>query len=1522
MSIKIFVMPNPFSSERNEYDIETPLNLREIFDKFNVNTEETALIVYVNDEYITDELFTPKEGDIVYIKVVPLGEAASRVGGALLIVAGLVVSATGVGGPIGGYLIASGAAVFFSPEIGKFVADAFAPDIEDNYLSPKLKEASYLRGGKNKLGQDEPVPVILGKNRYYPFQMAWPYLNFDVNNSPTLTDSTTAIATIDARLVELNASLVSLQSRYNNTEPRYRGTIQRQIDRTEDQITALEEEKVFLLNYENRLLIIANKGVKRVVQGLLWGHKDLDVDIDSYRLGDALLSTLDDVEIAPDSTSVYGTKSKKQVNVNKRLKAYQASGENAGFTQIEVLLPTNITKITLQLTFGLFYARNSDGGILAPETIIEMNLLDITTNPTGVLEYSTPMIIRGGESTLQEEQVDQTLVDYEIPFALDPNKLYKLQVTRLKDDKKDKASILFNPQVDTESIDCVFTSVLCEGNSNTITTNADNLYRYATLTYSSTDFASDSETLNAIVQTNVLDYDGVGTGPTAWSKRPTSNPASMYLYVLQGQPNKRPVPDSEIDWESLEEWHEFCETNGFECNAVLDNPGTISSILTMIAMTGRAAPIFNGKYKVIIDQERIIPKQMFTNKNTLGFTLERDLESDIHGIYVTFNNAEKLYQPDGITVFAEGYDANTATKLVQQEIVGVTDYVQIQKLMDYRLKCAARRVETIIINVDIEHILCTLGDLVTVSYDEILLGLNRGRITAVVKPSTLVTALELDEEVTFEVGKDYAITVRLSDNTQTTIAVNNTEDTTRTVTFTTPVALDILAGDLYSFGISDKVTGEYIVSNVIYGGDFSGTLTLTNYAPEVYQLGTLPPFVSNVSIPSNFGATPTLEEVYRPDEATIKSSQETNKINRWVSPSIKNAVLAQDPDAQFMTSNALEIKVTNDYIYYVSSDNLHIYYMNPVTLSDLTEEVDEPIKEFDVLQNDLKIVYSAMNTGNTLKTRAVGSGVSEDINTAQSAKPQFINDNEIAYINYDDGDKVYITDVFSTDNGTVLVDYPAHTYSIHNESILWTSMEDGVVYKKLLTDDPTYKGEIFLDDIVVDIIFAPESASDNVTSTDTFIYIDPDSDISYKNGFPYFGTVSRHAISDNSSYAMIQADSTIWHVNYSDAGQEARLNVETNVETGDATGDLTYLSNRIENISVEDIDLFVRRDKLYATGIQPDTEVTFVGSNYITMSKYATSTVVGASIDVVGTRLLLNANKVIIPGTVEAGLLATDAINSKDRVQSGPNAGEHIYEHDLITGEEKHRNSNGDIIREFTASGGLILSDGVFINQTGGSGESFGLDGAGKLTASEVDISGNINATSGTFSGSLVAADGTFNGDLIINSDDENRKVEVGSKGLKVTDSGARIVHDLPSVGQTGYSYLGHPYLIDNYQNVLVATCVYVAGGYLEDTSIDLPDRRFIGHIELNGFIEIDTNSSSDRLFINFLDASNNSVYYTEFASAEPRVPGAQETFGVVEHVHAYTDLTTSTKIRIGATGGIVVSGGITVRLRDAMAFF
>ena len=182
MSIQVKCQLNPFSNEITEFETEA-VSINKIIAKIDTTKAvNTGWRVLINDEIITDFKRKPKNGDSVYIKLVPEGDAKSagtgaKVGGGLLVALGVVVGIatawTGVGMFAGAALIGSGVSLFAGGVV------LYNTKIPTPKTSQMAEQSPSIRGSKNQARPMKPIPILFGKRRVYADLASNPYTLID-----------------------------------------------------------------------------------------------------------------------------------------------------------------------------------------------------------------------------------------------------------------------------------------------------------------------------------------------------------------------------------------------------------------------------------------------------------------------------------------------------------------------------------------------------------------------------------------------------------------------------------------------------------------------------------------------------------------------------------------------------------------------------------------------------------------------------------------------------------------------------------------------------------------------------------------------------------------------------------------------------------------------------------------------------------------------------------------------------------------------------------------------------------------------------------------------------------------------------------------------------------------------------------------------------------------------------------------------------------------------------------------------
>ena len=358
------------------------------------------------------------------------------------------------------------------------------------------------------------------------------------------------------------------------------------------------------------------------------------------------------------------------------------------------------------------------------------------------------------------------------------------------------------------------------------------------------------ETLNAQVTCLVKSWNA---RTSRWDdERQSSNPADLFRHVLQGPANKKPVPDSAIDLETLAEWHDYCREKGFTFDQYRDFRVSVWSTLKDICAAGRANPTFlDGKWSVIWDDADAPVVQHFTPVNSRDFSASRGYPDKVQAFRVRFIDADNAWQQDERLVFADGYNRNNTERYEVIEFPGVTDRDLVWKHARYHIAQLKLRREVYQITTDFEHLACVRGDRVLLTHDVPKIGAGFGRIKAVAG-----NRVTLDTAVTLEAGSIHVLRIRLSDGTSSlrriTTAGSAETDTLDLAPVRrasgkpdvrasgTPDVTAPQAGDLFAFGVMGSESSVCRVRAIRPSGNFAATLELVDDAPQIHQGDTAP----------------------------------------------------------------------------------------------------------------------------------------------------------------------------------------------------------------------------------------------------------------------------------------------------------------------------------------------------------------------------------------------------------------------------------------------------------------------------------------------------------------------------------------------------------------------------------------------------------------------------------------------------------------------------------------------------------
>ena len=353
------------------------------------------------------------------------------------------------------------------------------------------------------------------------------------------------------------------------------------------------------------------------------------------------------------------------------------------------------------------------------------------------------------------------------------------------------------------------------------------------------------EQLNFIAQSKLPVYQN-----GQWTNALSSNPASAAMYAMQGDVAQQKLSDSEIETEAFSKLFTWCNNHGYSCNAYVTESLTVNDLLARIASTCRAEILrMNGKITVIQDIEKDSFVQLFTPRNSHDYKETMALAEIPDEMKMGFVDSSKGFADNEAHVYntPSGNQISGVEPQTSQSVPlwGVTNSEQARKLGMYNYAVSKHRFVIVRFSCDFEYLMCRKGDWIKYAGDIALAGLKQGRIESVDGQKIL-----LDEQVTMESGKTYAVRIRKSDGSAVLCNVQTVAGGTNELTITEQMPSGI-EGCLFAFGITGNETVDLLVTDIQCGENLSADLICVEYAPEIFGVDNpdfvLPDFVNHLS---------------------------------------------------------------------------------------------------------------------------------------------------------------------------------------------------------------------------------------------------------------------------------------------------------------------------------------------------------------------------------------------------------------------------------------------------------------------------------------------------------------------------------------------------------------------------------------------------------------------------------------------------------------------------------------------------
>jgi len=319
----------------------------------------------------------------------------------------------------------------------------------------------------------------------------------------------------------------------------------------------------------------------------------------------------------------------------------------------------------------------------------------------------------------------------------------------------------------------------------------------------------------------------------------------------------------------------------------------IEDLLQRLAFCGRATWVVDetGKIKPVFDGPVDYTKGAIASENCITSSNAYNYEDPPAGLFITFNDENDGYENNSFYVWSDGNSLKNHHGTVEQFSADfVTNPFQMHSLARYTLACRVLNKEVLTRKIGPGGAIYTLGDVVLVQGEDLLIGDVSGRVQEVIQDDNKIYGFISDAvyEYTGETsggvstqgvtviqnryhGASNAVTIALS--APTTITVGNKTYTlqpgqTNLVLFapvngvyglpigdddpspTTNKKYKMQTGDIVMFGMVDRISAPYKIIKIKPEANGCFTETLIPYNEQLYNYGAaLPTFQTYITPP-------------------------------------------------------------------------------------------------------------------------------------------------------------------------------------------------------------------------------------------------------------------------------------------------------------------------------------------------------------------------------------------------------------------------------------------------------------------------------------------------------------------------------------------------------------------------------------------------------------------------------------------------------------------------------------------------
>jgi hypothetical protein len=327
----------------------------------------------------------------------------------------------------------------------------------------------------------------------------------------------------------------------------------------------------------------------------------------------------------------------------------------------------------------------------------------------------------------------------------------------------------------------------------------------------------------------------------------SSNPGDQANWIARGPANARPLT-GRVNVANIGAFAETCTAKDWKCDTIIETEMSVEQAMTLVAIAGHGlgVPWEEGKLTVSIDNERPAPAQLFSGRNVRNFTGSIVFPEELHAVNVSFYDEASGYQKEVCTVYADGYDAATATAIEGIHTDVKTDAREAYVLGWTYIQTRTHRPESYEWDCNRTGLVAPWGARVDVAHPRMLVGIRGTRVKQVLTRETdgYVTGLGIDEKVPMEAGKSYVLKGQRGSSIGL-LEIVTEPGKTKLLTLAEPVPPDEapIVGNHCVFGVAGVETMPVLVTGIAHKADQTAHLSCIPYAPELQaEGGEIPPW--------------------------------------------------------------------------------------------------------------------------------------------------------------------------------------------------------------------------------------------------------------------------------------------------------------------------------------------------------------------------------------------------------------------------------------------------------------------------------------------------------------------------------------------------------------------------------------------------------------------------------------------------------------------------------------------------------